>query len=162
MTDAPHPVLLSIRSLLEREGVAFRELEHGPAKTCEDSARERGEPLEIGGKCLLMKAGKDFGLFALSAALPLDSKKLRKTLGERRLRFATEEELHEMTGLVSGAVPPFGEPILPFPLHADESLLANERIAFNAGTLTRSIILATGDWLRVAKPRVLSYSGEPD
>ena len=160
MSDDPNPVLLRIRALLEGEAVAFRELEHGPAKTCEDSARERGEPLEIGGKCLLLKAGEDFGLYALSAALPLDSRLLRKTLGVQRLRFATQAELEEMTGLIPGAVPPFGEPVLPFPLHADESLLRNDRIAFNAGALTRSIIMATEDWLRVAKPRVLSYAGE--
>lgn len=158
MSDAATRVLSAIRELLEREGVEWRELEHGPARTCEDSARERGEPLEIGGKCLLMKAGETFSLFALSAARQLDSRGLRRTLGERRLRFATEAELLEFTGLVPGALPPFGEPVLPFQLHADESLARNDRIAFNAGSLRRSIILTTSDWLRVARPRILSYA----
>ena len=162
MSEAAPPVLLAIRALLEREGVEWRELEHGPAPTCEDSARERGEPLEIGGKCLLLKAGDSFGLFALSAARQLDSKGLRRTLGERRLRFATAAELLEFTGLVPGSLPPFGEPVLPFQLHADESLARGERIAFNAGSLSRSIILATEDWLRVARPRVLSYAVPED
>ena len=49
-------------------------------------------------------------------------------------------ELSERTGLVSGDVPPFGEPVLPFPLYADESVFENPRIAFNAGSLTDSII----------------------
>jgi len=155
-----HPVRAAIRGLLDREGVSYREVAHGPAPTCEDAARERGEPLEIGGKCLLMKAGDTFGLFSLSAALRLDSKKLRRALGERRLRFASSQELLELTGLVPGTVPPFGEPLLPFALHADESLAQQERIAFNAGSLRHSIVLSTRDWLRVARPRVLSYAAD--
>ena len=157
--DEPPPVLLAIRSLLAREGASWRELEHGPAPTCEDAARERGEPLAIGGKCLLLKAGETFGLFALSAARRLDSHRLRRSLGERRLRFASTEELFAMTGLVPGSLPPIGEPILPFALHADESLARGDRIAFNAGSLRHSIILPTADWLRVAQPRILSYAG---
>ena len=41
-------VLESIRDLLTRAGVSFRELHHEPTRTSEDSARVRGEPLEIG------------------------------------------------------------------------------------------------------------------
>jgi len=51
------------------------------------------------------------------------------------LRFASREELLELTGLVPGSVPPFGRPILPFPLYVDTGIAANDRIAFNAGSL---------------------------
>jgi prolyl-tRNA editing enzyme YbaK/EbsC (Cys-tRNA(Pro) deacylase) len=64
------------------------------------------------------------------------------------LRFATPEELRALTGLVPGCVPPFGRPILDLPLYVDESVLANDRIAFNAGLLTESFIMATADWRR--------------
>jgi prolyl-tRNA editing enzyme YbaK/EbsC (Cys-tRNA(Pro) deacylase) len=57
-----------------------------------------------------------------------------------------------MTGLVPGSVPPFGRPILPFDLYVDDSIPANDRIAFNAGTLTDSIIMSVPDYLRVARP----------
>jgi Ala-tRNA(Pro) deacylase len=63
-----------------------------------------------------------------------------------------------MTGLVPGNVPPFGEPILPFPLHADESVFENDRIAFNAGTMNDSIIMSVADWERIARPRRLHFS----
>ena len=62
--------------------------------------------------------------------------------------FATH--FHELTGLVPGAVPPFGEPILSLPLYVDASVLANERIAFNAGSLTDSIIMPIHDYRRIA------------
>ena len=151
-------VLERIRELLSGSGVEFRELHHEPTLTSEDSARVRGEPLEIGGKALVIKLDDRFALFVISAARRLDSKALRRATGARKSRFATSEELAELTGLVPGSVPPFGEPILPLVLHADRSVLANERIAFNAGSLTDSIILSTGDWQRIARPRVLECS----
>ena len=55
-------------------------------------------------------------------------------------------------GLVPGSVPPFGQPILPFPLYVDEAIEQNERIAFNAGSMTDSIILGVPDYLRLASP----------
>ncbi len=67
----------------------------------------------------------------------------------KKFRFATPQELAAF-GLVPGAVPPFGEPVLPLALHVDPSVLANEVIAFNAGSLTESIILSIEDYSRLA------------
>lgn len=58
--------------------------------------------------------------------------------------------LLELTGLVPGAVPPFGRPVWAFPLYIDEGLQKNARIAFNAGMLTRSLILSGTDYFLVA------------
>lgn len=151
-------ILDDIRQLLVDASVEFRELHHEATRTSEQSAAVRGEPLEIGGKALLLKVDDRFELFVMSAALRLDSKALRKAIGVRKSRFATPEELAEQTGLVPGSVPPFGQPILPFPLNADRSIVANDRIAFNAGSLTDSIIMARADWQRLANPRILDFS----
>ena len=51
-------VLESIRRLLRESGVPFREVHHEPTRTSEESARARGESIEIGGKALLMKVGE--------------------------------------------------------------------------------------------------------
>lgn len=141
-----------ILRLLESGGASFRELEHAPTRTSEDSARVRGEPLAVGGKAMVLKAGDAFALFVLSAARRLDSRKVKDRLGVRDLRFATPEELLSLTGLVPGAVPPFGRPVLPLDLYVDVSLLHNDRVAFNAGSLTRSIVMGREDYLRLAAP----------
>ena len=140
---------------LQLSGAAFRELEHEPTPTSEESARVRGEPLAVGGKAIVLKAGAFFGLFVLSAARRLDSRKVKARLRVRDLRFATPEELFELTGLVPGAVPPFGRPVLPLELYVDESVLQNDRVAFNAGSLTRSIVMSREDYLRAACPRAV-------
>lgn len=151
-------VLQQIRALLVGAGVDFREVEHDPTYTSEQSARARGEDIRIGGKALLLKVGDEFGLFVMSAARRVDSGKVRKKLGARRSRFASPAELLEKTGLVPGSVPPFGDPVLPFPLYADASVLQNEHIAFNAGSLTHSVIMKTEDWRRIAQPEVFEFT----
>jgi prolyl-tRNA editing enzyme YbaK/EbsC (Cys-tRNA(Pro) deacylase) len=152
-------VTASIRALLSEHGVAFKEVEHEPTHTSEESAKARGEPLEVGAKALVMRLGQDFGVFVLPAHRKLDSSAIRRQLGLNGLRFATAEELLALTGLVPGSVPPFGRPILPMQLFADPEVgAALGRIAFNAGSLTRSLVLDADDWRRVAKPRELKFA----
>lgn len=151
-------VLERIVGLLDGAGVRYRRIEHGPTRTSEESAQARGAPLRIGGKTLLLLRPDGFALFVLSAARKLDSGAVRKHFGTRRLRFATRQELHELTGLVPGCVPPFGPPVLPFSVYADPSVLDNDEIAFNAGSLTQSIIMPTADWNRLVEPTVFCFS----
>lgn len=151
-------VLENIRTWLTSSGVAFREVHHEPTRTSEESARARGEELRIGGKALVIKVDSTFRLFVLSADRKLDSGSIKQYFSAKKTRFATPEELLEMTGLVPGCVPPFGQPILPFPLYVDPSVLENPRIAFNAGSLTDSMILAIEDYRRVAQPEVFGFA----
>ena len=155
-------VLQSIRKMLDERGAEYREVHHEPTFTSEQSAAARGESIRIGGKALLLKVGDEFRLFVLSAALKLDSHVIRKHLGVRTSRFANKEELAELTGLVPGCVPPFGEPILPFKLYVDESVARNERIAFNAGSLTDSIIMSTADYVALAQPEIFRFASPAD
>jgi Ala-tRNA(Pro) deacylase len=145
-------ILESIRSFLQDRGVPFAEMSHEATFTSEEAAAARGESLEIGGKAIVAKVGKQFRLFVLSGALRLHSRAICKHLGESRFRFASRDELMSMTGLIPGCVPPFGEPVLPLPLYVDTSITRNSRIAFNAGSHTTSMILDVGDYLRAAEP----------
>lgn len=151
-------ILEEIREWLRGQGVAFREVHHEPTYTSEQSAAARGEDVRVGGKALLLKVGDEFKLFVLSAALKLDSDAVKRRFGVKRVRFATADELKELTGLVPGSVPPFGRPILPFELFVDDSVFANERIAFNAGSLTDSIVMAAAEYRRVAGGEGLRFA----
>ena len=163
MTQPPTPsvqasMYRALCTLLTQEGVAYRTLHHEPTLTSEDSARARGEDVRIGGKALVVKVGEDFRLFVLSAARKLNSIAIKDHFAAKKLRFASPEELLQLTGLVPGSVPPSGKPLLPFELFVDASILDNERIAFNAGSLTDSIIMPVVDYLRVARPHVFPFS----
>jgi len=155
----PQDTLERIRDYLNAAGVTFREVEHEPTRTSEESAMARGEELKVGAKALLLQTGDSFRLFVLPAHRKLDSGAIRRELGVRKTRFATVEELQELVGLVPGSVPPFGKPILPFELYADEKLgTETDRVAFNAGSLRNSIIMAASDWETLARPIRFRFS----
>ena len=161
MSGEERPILSRLRAWLTEESVPFEEVQHGPTRTSEESAAARGEPLSNGGKALLLKVDDGFGLFVLPADRRLNSRAIRDELGARRTRFATADELLELTGLVPGSVPPFGEPLLPFSLHLDSQIPENERIAFNAGSLEHSFLMSVQDYLRAAKPaKTFRFSAE--
>lgn len=153
-----NPILDAIRRLLTESGISFREIQHAPTFTSEESAKARGEELQTGGKALLLKTDDVFRLFVLPADRKLDSAAVKRHLGVKKTRFATADELKMLAGLAPGSVPPFGPPILPFELFVDDAIRTNERIAFNAGSLTDSIVMATADYLPVAKPAVFAFS----
>ncbi|MEX2140016.1 MAG: YbaK/EbsC family protein [Pirellulales bacterium] len=155
-------VLSRIRTLLYSHNVVFRETQHAPTHTSAESAAVRNQDLSLGAKALLLRVDDEFAVFVLRADRRLDSGAIKKQLGAKRLRFATREELQDLTSLVPGAVPPFGEPILPFKLYADVSLAnAGTSIAFNAGSLTQSIAMSVPDWQRVSQPTWLEFAETP-
>ncbi|MBU1071078.1 hypothetical protein KKG65_01540 [Patescibacteria group bacterium] len=149
-----------IKEWLHSKSIDFREVHHEPTKTSEESAKARGEDLSTGGKALVLKVDDFFGLFIFSAAKKLDSSAVKKYFNAKKLRFATREELMELTGLVPGSVPPFGKPMLDLELFVDKSIENNEKIAFNAGSLTGSIIMSTKDYLQIANPKTFNFSKE--
>jgi Ala-tRNA(Pro) deacylase len=153
-----NPVNQALHALLREQAIIYRTVEHEPTLTSADSARARGEELKVGGKALVVKTGDDFRVFVLSAACSLDSAALKRHFSVKKTRFADAEELLRLTGLVPGAVPPFGRPILPLDLYVDPSILANEQIAFNAGLLTESIIMPVADYVRIAQPTVITFA----
>jgi len=156
MNDA---VLSSIRKILQDAGITFRELQHEATLTSADSAKARGEELKVGAKALLLRIDDGFGVFVLPADRLLDSASVKRYFKAKRIRFATADELLQLTGLVPGSLPPFGHPILPFEIFADSTMGAgNENVAFNAGSLTDSIIMTAADWQAVAKPRRFSFA----
>lgn len=150
-----------ITELLHKHSIPYRHVHHQPTRTSEESARARGESIRIGGKALVIKIEEDFKLFVLSAARSLNSRAIKDHFGVRRTRFATRDELLQLTGCVPGCVPPFGEPILPLELYLDKSILENEKIAFNAGSLTDSIIMTVKDYLRLVNPKEIFDFSNP-
>ena len=147
-----------IKQLLTAHAIPFRTLHHQATRTSEESAAVRGESLAVGAKAIVMKVGGRFALFVISAARRIDGRKIRAFLGAKKTRFATPEELMELTGLAPGSVPPLGRPILDMDLYVDASIQANDRVAFNAGSLTDSIIMAADDYFGLIDATVFDFA----
>jgi Ala-tRNA(Pro) deacylase len=155
-----------ILELLNNNCIDYKVLQHAETPTSEDSARVRGEDLSTGGKALVLKfrepqeSDAGFAIFVMSASRQLHTKSIKNEFKSKNVRFATKEELAELTdGLVPGSVPPFGRPIVDLDLFIDTSITENETIAFNCGSLTDSIIMSRADYMEVADPtKVFSFS----
>ena len=146
-----------ITELLAKHIIQYQVKEHLPTRTSEESAWHRGEPLKIGAKAMVMKTDTQFILAVLPADRKIDSARLKQALNTRNLRFATTEELLELTGLVPGAIPPFGS-LFNLPMIVDKALLEEEYMAFNAGSLEKSIKMKVKDYVDVVTPRIEEFS----
>jgi len=146
-----------LQERLQRQGVHFVVLRHEPVFTSEQAAAVRGTPLSSGAKALIVKAGDRFVLLVLPADRKLDSRKARETLGVKALRFATREEVTQLTGLQPGSIPPFGG-LFDLPTYCDPALADNASINFNAGDHAISVQLAYADFVAAEQPviRVLT------
>jgi Ala-tRNA(Pro) deacylase len=142
---------------LSRSEVAFSVLRHEPVFTSEQAAAIRGTPLASGAKALVVKAGDKFVLLILPADRKLDSRKARDALGVKALRFASKEEVQNLTGLQPGSIPPFGS-LFGLPAYCDPALGDNSSINFNAGDHAISIQMSYGDYVNVEKPKLISIT----
>ena len=112
------------------------------------------------GKSLLFKDKNDFRIFTLPTNKSVDNKKIRHILKSQKLRFATEFELLETAGVVSGALPPFGRPLLDIDHYLDKTILKNEYIVFNAGRLDLRIKVKLTDYLSMVNTTLCDFVQE--
>lgn len=146
-----------IEEKLKAAGVPFTVLQHRPVFTSEEAAAVRGVPLASGAKALVLKVGERFVMAVVPADRKLDSKKAREAFAVKSLRFATREEVEELTGLQPGSIPPFGS-LFGLPTHCDPALGEQASINFNAGDHSVSVQMTHADYLRVEQPALASVT----
>ena len=150
-------------ALLSTANARYRVLEH-PAEGQSDAvARIRGTRPEQGAKamlCVIKGEAPTPVLAVLPGPARLDFRKLGTAVGAKKATLADPAFAQEVTGCVMGAVPPFA--LSPgIHLVVDPALISsNQEIAFNAGRLDRSIVLATADYVRIAQPQVADITRE--
>jgi len=145
-----------VLALLDSEGVEYGVTHHEPVTTSEAAAAVRGVDLNTGAKAMVVKGKDGFALAVLAADRKVDWKLLAPFVGKSP-RFATAEELQELTGLSKGAVPPFGR-LFGLRTIYDESLRDVDRVNFNAGSHTDSVSMRREDMIRVGGGEVAAFS----
>ena len=154
MADSPFERL---KTFLSEQGVRCDVLHHAPVYTSEEAASVRGTPLASAAKALVCKGDERFVLIVLPADRKLASKLARKELGIKSLRFASREEVEQLTGLAPGSIPPFGS-LFGLPTFCDEHLAEQPQINFNAGDHSISISMAYADYIAAEKPQMGAFA----
>lgn len=129
----------------------FRHTEN--ISSLEQAASQRGQSMEQVVRSILFRLGEEnFVMVLIAGPGQVSWPVLRKTLGQSRLRMASEAEVLAVTGYRIGAVSPLG---LPGPLRilADESVFILDEISIGSGKRGVAIILRSAD-LRKALPDV--------
>lgn len=151
-----------LTALLDSHQARYRVVEHSSAGKSEEVAKIRGTEIGQGAKALVCKVKGNGVKQAVLAILPADYQadltKIAEYLGGLRASLASPAEVAELTDCVFGAIPPFS-------FHPDLLLVAEpslfERyaeLAFNAGTLERSIILNTEDYQKIVNPVLVQFA----
>lgn len=142
---------------LDRRRISYAVLRHEPVFTSEEAAQIRGTALASGAKALVCKGDDGFVMFVLPADRRLDGRAARRQKGWRKLRFASKEEVADLTGLTPGAIPPFGS-LFNLPTLCDRKLGENETINFNAGDHSVSLSMRYSDYLLAEGPELGDYA----
>lgn len=146
-----------IITLLNHHHIHYTVMDHEPTPTSEDAARIRGTTPDQGAKALVLRSKGTFLMCVLPGNKKADFNKIRMIIGEKKLTLATPDEVKTVTGCVIGSVPPLGN-LFNIPLYVDKTLLKNEKIAFNAGMLTQSILMTTEDYLAITHPTIEDFT----
>jgi Ala-tRNA(Pro) deacylase len=147
----PETVFSRICQWLDGLQLPYEVLRHAPVFTSEEAAAIRGTPLASGAKALICKVDDRFVMIVLPADKKLASKLARKAVGAKSIRFATKEEVLELTGLAPGSIPPFGS-LFQLPTWCDQGLAEQPRINFNAGDHSISVSLTFETYLAAEQP----------
>jgi Ala-tRNA(Pro) deacylase len=142
---------------LTAKAIGFDVLRHAPVFTSEEAAAVRGTPLSSGAKALICKADEQFVMIVLPADRKLASKAVRKAAGIKSLRFASREEVEQLTGLTPGSIPPFGS-LFGLTTWCDQRLAEHQRINFNAGDHSISISMTYDDYIAAEQPKLGQYA----
>lgn len=150
-----------LTSLLDQQQARYRVVDHPSAGKSEEVAKIRGTQLGQGAKALVCHVKgngiKQHVLAILPADRQADLGALAQGIGGTRASLASPAEVEQLTDCVFGAIPPFS-------FHPDLLLVADpllferfDELAFNAGTLERSLVLNAGDYQRIAQPRLVKF-----
>ena len=153
----PDSIHAKLVALLSAEAVEFQLTHHDPVTTSAEAAAVRGAALHSGAKAMLVKTRAGYVLAVLAGDRKVDWKLLAPLVGGKGARFATDEELRNVTGLSKGAVPPLGV-LFDVRTIYDTSLLDVETVNFNAATHTDSVSMGRDDLIRLGGGEVAAFS----
>jgi len=149
---------MNLQSFLDQMGVCYRVCRHGTAFTAQDLAAVEHVPGHTVIKPVVVEADGEFIMCALPASHRIDMDELRGQIQAGQVRLADEIKLRELFGDCElGAEPPVGR-MYGLTTLMDESLMADERVMFQAGSHDCAVTMSLADYRRVAQPEVAHFA----
>ena len=149
-------VFKRIKQVLKEKHIEFEECEHEPVYTSEQAAKTRGlESAKVGVKAMILKADNGNFILVLNPGdKRIDTKKIAKLEGVKKLSLAKPDEVQKVAGVKIGCVGPFGLKT-KLKTYLNEEILENEYVYFNPGMHTITIRMRGKDLLKVLEKPVM-------
>ncbi len=143
-----------LQQFLDDKGVRYVSIKHSPAFTAQEIAAEAHIPGREVAKTVMVSLDGELAMAVLPASRQVDLEALKEVTGADQVEICAEADFaDEFPECETGAMPPFGN-LWEMDVYADESLAADEEIAFNAGTHSELVRLAYEDFVRLVEPEV--------
>ncbi|HWB95893.1 MAG TPA: YbaK/EbsC family protein [Bryobacteraceae bacterium] len=151
-------VLKKLQDFLDQHGVSYTHTVHPLAYTARAVASAEHIPAQEVAKTLVFLVEDGYRMVVLPASKVVDFQELRAMLGFSHARLATEKELAQIfPDCELGAMPPFGN-LYGLEVYLDSTMLADEKIAFNAGTHRDVLHMSLKDYRRLVNPEIASLA----
>ncbi len=148
----------AVHELLDEHGVAYVVHDHERAVSASRLAEAEGVSGWDVAKPVMLSVGGELAMAVVPAATYVDLGKASDVLGHNEVRLAEEAEFAaRFPDAETGAEAPFGN-LYGIPVFLDERLRARERMICRDGSHTRTISLATLDFVELVAPEIVDIS----
>jgi Ala-tRNA(Pro) deacylase len=145
-----------LKDFLDQQGVRYIATQHSPAYTAQELAHTlhaRGAQVA---KTVVIELDGKLALAVMPASYRIRWDKFLRAMDTDFIELADEEEFRDrFPGCEVGAMPPFGN-LYEMQVYLCEALTNNTEIVFPAGSHSETIRMGLSDYLRLAKPIVMS------
>jgi Ala-tRNA(Pro) deacylase len=149
---------MNLQSFLDEMGAHYHLLHHQPAYTAQDLAMMEHIPGRQVIKPVVVRADGQFLMCALPACFRVDLNELRRQIDAREVQVADEATLRQLFPECElGAEPPIGR-MFGMSTLMDESLVADDRVTFQAGTHSDAVTMSLAEYRRVAQPEMAHFA----
>jgi len=150
--------LTRLKEFLDSHNIKYVTISHSVAYTAQGIAALTHIPGKELAKTVVVKMDGALAMAVVPASCHVDLAALKTAAGAKTVELATEDEFRDrFADCETGAMPPFGN-LYEMSVFADESLLRDKEIAFNAGTHRELVRMAWEDLDKLVKPRIMKLA----
>lgn len=144
-----------LEAFLKNTDVKYRIFFHGETYSAERASIELGVSLmDVAKTIVFVNENKEPLIVIMPGNRKVNQDKLAKTLGFKKLRLATPEEVLSHTGYEAGTVPPVGH-VRQIPAIVDETLIQKEKVYAGGGAINATLEISPIDIVKILNAKIM-------
>lgn len=153
------PIPKKITNFLDKHNIDHEILEHKTVYTAFDAAQTLGKKLNEIAKTLAVKADKKYIIIVVPASRKVNTEKLKKILGVKKVDMVKEVDIKKVFKSKPGALIPFAK-MHKVPVYIDKALLKSKSIIMSSGSYTESLKVRANDLIEHGAEALVTFSKE--